>query len=360
MAKFSESKDIQQRCSIKFCFLLGKNVKETEEMLRQAYGDDAMDRSNVYRWFGHLKNGRTSIADKLRSGRPVSGRSDGMIVQIADLIAKDRRMSVRMMAEILGISKDTVHRILTIDLGKRKLSARFIPKILTDEQKKCRMLHCLDYIKCYENDQTFIESIVTGDESWIYGYEPETKRQSLEWRGKMSPVKKIARMSKSKVKCMLVTFFDFKGLIHHEFIPEGQTINQHVYLDILSRLFEKMRKKRNDRWTTRNFRILHDNARPHTAMSICQYLAKRRITVMSHPPYSPDLSPCDFFLFNLLKKPMRGIRLSSVEDIQNKCTSLLKSVTETRYAHSFRSLAKRWEKCALMKGDYFEGDKFLV
>jgi hypothetical protein len=67
--------------------------------------------------------------------------------------------------------------------------------------------------------------IITGDETWVYGYDPETKLQSSQWRSPSSPRPKKASQVRSKK--MLMVFFDIQGLVHCEFVPAGQTVNQH-------------------------------------------------------------------------------------------------------------------------------------
>lgn len=345
-----------QRINVRFCFELGKTVKETYDMLVKVYQDNAMSERNIYRWFGAFKKGMMSVDDKERSGRP-SMVTDEIVQKINIAVLKDRRKSVRMIADEVGLPKSEVHRILTEILEKRKLSARIVPKILNDVQKMNRKDCCLDYLKSYEKNPSFLEKIVTGDETWVFAYEPETKRQSMEWRGKSSPAKKIARMSKSKIKCMLITFFDLRGLIHYEFVPKGQTVNQHFYKDVLTRLFEKLRNKRPEMWQSRDFRILHDNARPHVSLLVNDFLAEKRVSVMPHPPYSPDLSPCDFFLFGKLKSSLKGIIHKTEDEIKETAIRKLKTVTADDYEGCFRSLVKRWRQCIGCNGDYFEGDK---
>jgi len=70
-----------------------------------------------------------------------------------------------------------------------------------------------------------MKTIVTGDETWVYGDDVETKARSSQWVGQGSPRPKKARMSRSNMKVMFV-FFDWQGIIHHEFVPRGQTVNK--------------------------------------------------------------------------------------------------------------------------------------
>jgi hypothetical protein len=85
-----------------------------------------------------------------------------------------------------------------------------------------------------------LSRVITGNESWTYGYDPETKKQSSQWKSPNSLRPKKARQEKSKVKSMLVIFFDIKGTVHKEFIPAGQTVNSTYYCYILWQLHENV------------------------------------------------------------------------------------------------------------------------
>jgi hypothetical protein len=90
-------------------------------------------------------------------------------------------------------------------------------------------------------------------------------------------------------------FFDARGIDHHEFVPQGQTVNQEFYISVLRRMRKALRHRRPDFWTSGQWTLLHDIVRPHTALSVNRFLAKHNVTVLQHPPYSPDFSPFDFF-----------------------------------------------------------------
>ena len=100
-----------------------------------------------------------------------------------------------------------------------------VPRNLTKQQWEERMSVCAELLEQVEADPEFMERVITRDESWFFQYDPQTKRQSLEWRSKESPRPKKACMSKSKVKCILVCCFDSMGIVHKEWVPAGQSIN---------------------------------------------------------------------------------------------------------------------------------------
>jgi len=81
--------------------------------------------------------------------------------------------------------------------------------------------------------------VTTGDETWVYQYDPETKRQKCTMEDCQFPTTKKFRQSKSRVKTMLLTFLDIRGIVRYEFVPTGQTVNQVYHLEILERLHEK-------------------------------------------------------------------------------------------------------------------------
>jgi hypothetical protein len=133
----------------------------------------------------------------------------------------------------------------------------------------------------------FMSRIITGDETWVYGYDPETKLQSSQWRSPSSPRPKKARQVLSNVKMMLMVFFDIQGLVHCEFVPAGQTVSQHYYKQVSLRLREKVRRQRSQLFQSSRWLLHHNNAPAHTALSIQEFLTKKKIPVVSHPPYSP-------------------------------------------------------------------------
>ena len=102
---------------------------------------------------------------------------------------------------------------------------------------------------------------------------------------------------------MLIAFFDAEGVIHQEFVPEGQRVNVEFYVGVLDRLLKRIRRVRTAKFQFSEWFLLQDNAPSHNAAIVKKFLANRNIAVLHHPPYSPDLAPADYFLFPKLKIP---------------------------------------------------------
>jgi len=166
----------EQRVAIKFCFKIGLSATETLVLVQKAYGNEALNRSNVFRWYSRFRDGRELVEDNERGDRPKSTRTEVNIAAVADLVKNDRRIASRMVAEFLNIPKTVVFRILKEDFGKRKLCACFVPHSLTPEQREDRVTSCQDIIAMADEDKTFFNKIITVDETWCFAYDPETKR----------------------------------------------------------------------------------------------------------------------------------------------------------------------------------------
>ena len=130
---------------------------------------------------------------------------------------------------------------------------------------------------------------------------------------------------------------------------------QHAYREVLRRLLRSVREKRRELWGANSWLLHHDNAPAHNALSIRQFLAERNVTVLAQPPYSPDLAPCDFFLFPKLKEVIKGVRFPDVDDIRRAVTTELQQIPEESFQGCMLAWQQRMQKCMRLQGDYFEG-----
>ncbi|PNF21592.1 hypothetical protein B7P43_G12727 [Cryptotermes secundus] len=220
-----------------------------------------MSNSRIMEWYNRFKDGRTSVDSEPRSGRPSTSRNENVIEQVQTLVMEARHITVRELANEIGVSIRSVHSILTEDLCMR-VPAKFVPKLLTMEQKQCRLEIAQDMLDNANSNPNFLNTVITGDESWVYGYDLETKIQSSQWKHQTSPRPEEARQVRSNVKVMLAIFFDSHGVVHHEYAPQGQTITKEYYQEVLRRLRDAVRRKRLDLWAAKSWQLHHDNAPP--------------------------------------------------------------------------------------------------
>ena len=148
------------------------------------------------------------------------------------------------------------------DLGKRKVASRFVLHSLSDDQRHECVQYAKDIIKTARRNKNFLNTIVAEDETWCFRYDLTTKRQSAEWKSPASKGKKV-RLQKSKVKTMLVCFYDIKGIIHHAFVPEGQTVTGSFYLSVPERLRKRIRCVRPEYSAPGSWFLFHDNVPVH-------------------------------------------------------------------------------------------------
>ena len=217
---------MEQRANIKFCVKLEKKFAETYELMKKVDGDDCMSRTQVYTWFTRFKNGRDDLNDDPRPGRPEASNRAELVEKVREIIAINANFTVKMLAEELNSSYCTIYIILTEDLGKIKVFARFVPHQL--------------------------------------------------------------------------------------------------------------------------------NAPPHKTKKVNEFLMKKQICVMDYPPYSPDLSPSDYFLLPKLKTAMKGAFYDDVPTIQSAVTQVLKNIPKTKFKKSMDKLVDRSKRCIESNGTYFE------
>ena len=201
-------------------------------MLVKAYSDAAMKRTALHKWYSRYKNGYKSVMDEQRSGRPTSITSQ-KVQEIKELLDKDRRIMVREVSQRVDCSVGTVHTIIHETLNRRRLCARWIPKMPSECQKTQRVESCRRFVQRFEREgEDFLSRIVTADEMLISLYEPESKEQSTMWKTPGSPSPKKFKISRFTKKQMFIMFFDIQGVILSHAVPQGQTVTANYYAKV--------------------------------------------------------------------------------------------------------------------------------
>ena len=153
--------ELDLRAIIKFCVGLGKTPKQTIEMIKESTTSSSCSQSFVYKWHERFRNGRTTLNDDPREGRPASVTASILDI-VREKVNADRRITVRSISEDLDVSCSTVHHVLTENLGMSKVSARWVPRLLKDSEKERRVVCSTEFLRRFEREgEGFLDRIIT-------------------------------------------------------------------------------------------------------------------------------------------------------------------------------------------------------
>ncbi|RUS85452.1 hypothetical protein EGW08_006785 [Elysia chlorotica] len=175
----------------------------------EVYAEKCPNYSTVTHWVRKFKSGFLSVMDEPREGRPTSVVTEKNVSTVEGLVKQDRRITVKQLKSETRISVGSVEKILHDHLNLNKVSARWVPRLLTADQKKERDDCCKHLLRLEANDDLFFQKIVTMDETWIYQFDPEPKNASMQWKRPSSPPPKKAKVTQSSGKVMLSCFWDW-------------------------------------------------------------------------------------------------------------------------------------------------------
>jgi hypothetical protein len=253
-----------------------KGYQEIKEMVDAAYGDQTLQKTAIYAIIKKVKAGE-STADMRHLNPKKTVRTPELIASVAAAIEEDRCLSMEAIAAAHGVSEKTIFTILHQDLGLEKKSARWVPKLLSEEQKQERIRVCSDFIAAvHRRPKAMLDAIVTMDETMVSYHTSETKKQSKQWipRGQSGPLK--ARVHASQTKQMVMAFFNLRGLIYTHIVPRGASINAAYTNKVLGTFLEHFKKKR-PAMAAQQWWFHWDNAPVHTAASVKEWMATKGI-----------------------------------------------------------------------------------
>jgi hypothetical protein len=124
----------EQRTCIKFCFKLNKTAAETHQMLKEACGEQSLSQARTFQWFKRFKDDRESVEDDKHSGRPSTYKTPEMIAKVHEVILEDRRQTIHDVCNRVGLSYGSCQRILVDELNMRRIAAKFVPRLLNNDQ----------------------------------------------------------------------------------------------------------------------------------------------------------------------------------------------------------------------------------
>ena len=255
-----------------------------------------MSFSTICRWVAKFQSGQQQLKDAARPGRPVTSTTPKNVEKIRELLKTDARLTVRQLSRMTGLSLSRVHLILKKHLKVKKINARWIPHLLTEDQKKARVTMAKKLLNMYPKfSQKSFTNLITGDETWVHYFEPKRKVSNKIWATKNARRPTIAKRTRTVKKVLYAIFFSSSGLAIQIAVPKGRTVTGRFYKNVVLKQLKKYYKQRRPVMGLKYVRLLHDNAPAHKAAIVTDFLKSEKVTVLPHPPYSPDLAPCDYF-----------------------------------------------------------------
>ncbi|XP_012564605.1 histone-lysine N-methyltransferase SETMAR-like [Hydra vulgaris] len=238
------------RAVIKYQYLKGLKPQEIINDFNKTLGSSAPLKTIVYNWYNEFNRGRSSKSDAERSGRPEEVTTEEMIEKIHDNVIENRKIKVCEIANRVNIFYERVFNILHKHLEMKKLAARWMPRVLTVDQKRNRVRtsqQCLDMFNC--NQSEFLRRFITMDETWIHYYTPESRQQSAQWLKpeESRPKQLITQQSAGKVMASATLINSIRDeiqksrphmrkkkiLYHHDNAPSHTSLKAMAKLDEL-------------------------------------------------------------------------------------------------------------------------------
>ncbi|QQP53233.1 Uncharacterized protein FKW44_005643 [Caligus rogercresseyi] len=306
-----------------------KTPKEIKTMIDTAFEVNSISQSQIYR-ISALVKARKDSSDKRSTNGRRKVRTDDFIEAVRVYVEADRRVTMEELAIKFETSINTIFHVLHGDLGLSIKSARWIPKMLTEDHKMKRVRCAQAFLKLnFELGLGFLDKIVTMDEISASFFTPESKRGSSQWlpKGSNPPLK--FKRQESRKKQIVLSFFDNYGVIFHHYLPMRTSVTAAVFKDVMNMFLKKFKEKQPE-MAKRDWYFHFDNAPCHKANSTKELL----------------LLPCH-------EEDARG-RGDRRQERPEGVDRVGRAIPEDKFREAFRKLVERWEKCIRIGGSHVE------
>ena len=199
-----------------------------------------------FRWVKAFKAGKFSVEDDARPGRPKSSVAKANIAAVKIVVEQDARLSVKDIASCTGISEGSVQTILKKRLDLKKVCARWVPQLLTEQQKTQRFKCATELLKPYKGcNSRVISNLLTGDETWVHMFKPQRRVDNKQWKRNDQKRPCIAKRTISSKKLLYAIFFNSSGPVVQVPCPSDHTVTGPFYKNsVLNKVKKFYNKKR--------------------------------------------------------------------------------------------------------------------
>ena len=271
-----------------------------------------MNWASVFEWHKRFKEGRECVSDDERCGRSKEIRTPELIGQIKNFMDKDCHVSIETISAQFDVSVGTVHTIICEELKRWRICVKFVPRVLRQDQRERRCHDSREMFELIDSDPAVLDALVTCDESWMYCYDPETKRQSSQWKHAGSPSRRPDRANPPT---------NFWWSLFWQHWLDLHALGSHwtdSQQGILCWGFKGVQEDfpSEEASTLQIESVAFPLGQCTSPQLVTDYLTKMGIKTVLHCLYSPDLAPYHFWLFPKLKEKLRGCRYETIEEMK--------------------------------------------
>ena len=249
-------------------------------------------------------------------------------------------MSINDVQQETGISWSMIQLVLTKDLCKHSVCARWVPHLLTDDMKRARVTTSEVILREING------SVMVIDEKWLY-QNPLSPLNNLRSWVNVADIRQrpqVPRRIISDIKYHVIVAINFRGKHYSEVLEPGETVNSERYILFLQHLIGTRRRG--------NLVIMHDNARPHKSRMTETFLMENNIHRVPQPPYSPDVNLLDRFVFRNMEAARSGLVIRSTQEARDFVDDFLRNIRRQSLTNELARLRDDLQEIINQNGDY--------
>lgn len=328
-------------------------------IITTAWGDNIISERRIQQIMKEYKGTeRDGFDRKIGSGRPKSQKRFDLIPMIAAEIAVNKNVTCDELASIFNASHRMVYEIITNDLKKQSVQAKWVPHLLTQANKENRVICCQELIVTL-NKRNIQRYLLVIDEKWFYKTPFGNAQTRRSWQDVAAPGDQrptLPKRSTMDQKFMALVAANFEGLSYSEVLNRGQTVDSERYVNFINNAIAYFSQR--DLVVERrsisfaNLILMHDNARPHTSHYTMEYLQGKNVRLQHQAPYSPDLNLCDRMIFPMLEMKRSKITFSNINSLQEYLNEKLSYLSAETMQNQVEKLKEHCIKVINNNGEY--------
>lgn len=339
-----------QRVIVKYLFKKKCDPTEIHKQLSGVCGEGTVTYKVIREWITDFQEGREDLMDQCQrcvgigvTNGNSSPTDPAIVARLEMLLNSDRRVTVDQAAEMVSVTKHTAQMIITNVLGLKRVCERWVPRLLTPEQRQHRIATCQELLDRHEAEgDDFLSKIVAGDETFVCYYLPE-RRPSVTYK---YPGPEKNKIIQSQFRVLFAVFYDMQGLLLAHPVPDqtNMTAEYYTYIlrDLLLPIIKKKRQGPNGK--DKEIILLHDSTSMHSSRLTQATLRDLKIESLPQPPDSPDLLPAEYWLYPHLREQIKSSTFKDRSSTWSAIQHHTNSFAENEMAESIRRLPERWNK----------------